>query len=89
MRTRRQDRREERQEERATFGRGGSATRYQMRQKLVAFGDDFYIENEQRQKVFKGGKVLRVRDTLKFKDMNGNLQCQIQEKMVRVKDTMD
>jgi len=90
MRTRRQDRREERQEERATFGRGGSATRYQMRQKLVAFGDDFYIENEQRQKVFKvDGKVLRVRDTLKFKDMNGNLQCQIQEKMVRVKDTME
>jgi len=61
-----------------------------MRQKLVAFGDDFYIENEQGQKVFKvDGKVLRVRDTLKFNDMRGNLQCQIQEKMLRVKDTME
>jgi uncharacterized protein YxjI len=29
-----------------------------------------------------------VRDTLKFKDMRGNLQCQVQEKMLRVKDTM-
>jgi len=64
--------------------------RYQMRQKLIAFGDDFYIENEQGQKVFKvDGKVLRVRDTLVFKDMQGNKLCQIQERMLRVKDTMD
>jgi len=90
MRNRRQERREDRKEERATFGRGGSATRYQMRQKLVAFGDDFYIENDRGQKAYKvDGKVLRVRDTLKFKDMQGNLQCQIQEKMLRVKDTME
>jgi uncharacterized protein YxjI len=82
-------RREERREERATFGRKGTATRYQMRQKLVAFGDDFYIENEAGQKVFKvDGKVLRVRDTLKFKDMQGNVLCQIQERMLRVKDVM-
>jgi uncharacterized protein YxjI len=61
-----------------------------MRQKLLAFGDDFYIENEQGQKVFKvDGKVLRVRDTLKFKDMQGNLHCQIQERMLRIKDTME
>ena len=85
MRNRRAARREERQ----TFGRGGSATRYQMRQKLVAFGDDFYIENERGQKVFKvDGKVLRVRDTLKFRDMQGKELCKIQERMVRVKDTM-
>ena len=61
-----------------------------MRQKLIAFGDDFYIEDEQGQKVFKvDGKVLRVRDTLVFKDMAGNKLCQIQERMLRVKDTMD
>ncbi len=90
MRGRRQERREERQEERQTFGRGGSATRYQMRQKLVAFGDDFYIENDRSQRVFKvDGKVLRVRDTLKFRDMQGNELCQIQERMVRIKDTME
>jgi len=79
----------ERREERATFSRHGTATRYQMRQKLVAFGDDYYIQNEAGQKVFKvDGKVLRVRDTLKFKDLRGNVLCQIQERMLRIKDVM-
>jgi uncharacterized protein YxjI len=82
-------RREQRKEEKATFGRKGTATRYQMRQKLVSFGDDFWITNEAGQKVFKvDGKVLRVRDTLKFKDLQGNVLCQIQERMLRVKDSM-
>ena len=59
-------RRDRRKEEKATFGRKGTATRYQMRQKLVAFGDDFYIKNEAGQNVFKvDGKVLRVRDKLR------------------------
>ena len=83
-RQRRVDRRQ------ALRGQAPVFKRYQMRQKLIAFGDDFYIENEQGQKVFKvDGKVLRVRDTLVFKDMQGNKLCQIQERMVRVKDTME
>lgn len=82
-------RRQERKEERQTFGRRGTATRYQMRQKLIAFGDDFYIEDQSGRKVFKvDGKVLRVRETLKFKDMQGNTLCQIQERMLRIKDSM-
>lgn len=90
MRNRRSDRRENRKEERATFGRRGSAIRYQMRQKIFALGQDFFIENEQKQKVFKvDGKVLRVRDTLHFKDMQGNTLCQIQQKIARIRDTMD
>jgi len=89
MSARRQGRRERRQEERQTFGRGGSAIRYKMRQKIFALGQDFYIENEAGQKVYKvDGKVLRVRDTLKFKDMQGNTLCQIQQKVARIKDTM-
>jgi uncharacterized protein YxjI len=83
-------RREERQQERQTFGRGGSATRYQMRQKLVSIGDDFWIENEQGQKVFKvDGKALRVRQTLIFEDAQGKELAKIQERMLRVKDTME
>jgi uncharacterized protein YxjI len=82
-------RRERRKEERETFGRKGTATRYQMRQRLVAIGDDFFIENEAGQRVFKvDGKVLRVRDKLVFRDMQGDKLCQIQERMLRVKDTM-
>ena len=89
-RRRRQERRQERREDRRLGTRRSSATRYQMRQKLVAFGDDFYIENQHGQKVFKvDGKVLRVRDTLKFRDMQGNELCKIQERMLRVKDSME
>ena len=59
MRDRRQDRRDDRQDERATFGRGGDATRYQMRQKLVSIGDDFWIENDRGERVYKvDGKAL-------------------------------
>lgn len=82
-------RREEHKEEKATFGRKGTANRYQMRQKLIAFGDDFYIQNQAGQNVFKvDGKVLRVRDTLQFKDLKGTTLCQIQERMLTIKDVM-
>jgi len=65
-------------------------SRYQMRQKLVSIGDDYFIQNEQGQRVFKvDGKALRVRDTLLFEDMQGHELAKIKEKMLRVKDTMD
>jgi uncharacterized protein YxjI len=82
--------RQERKEDRQYGTSRSSATRYQMRQKLVSIGDDFYIENDQGQKAFKvDGKALRVRDTLKFRDMHGNELCKIQERKVRVKDSME
>ena len=57
-------RREERREERATFGRGGDAERYVMREKLLSIGDDSWIENSSGQRAFKvNGKALRVRKT--------------------------
>jgi uncharacterized protein YxjI len=87
---RRQDRREERQEERQTFGRGGDATQYQMREKLLSIGDDFFIEDHRGRRVFHvDGKALRVRETLVFEDMAGNELCKIQERMLRVRDTME
>ena len=73
MMRRGQARRQERQAQRQTFGHSGSANRYQMRQKLISIGDDFWIENEAGQKVFKvDGKALRVRQTLIFEDAQGN-----------------
>jgi uncharacterized protein YxjI len=89
-RQRRAERREERREDRRLGTRRGGGTRYQMRQKLVSIGQDFWIENDQGQKVFKvDGKALRVRDTLKFEDAHGNELCKIQERMLRVKDSME
>jgi uncharacterized protein YxjI len=84
------NRRDDRQEERGAFGRGGNATQYQMRQKMVSIGDDFWIENDRGEKAFKvDGKALRVRQTLVFEDPQGQELCKIQERVVRVKDTME
>jgi uncharacterized protein YxjI len=65
-------------------------TRYQMREKLASIGNDFWIEDENGDKVFKvDGKAVRVRDTLKIKDRQGNTLCQIQERKLHIKDTME
>lgn len=64
--------------------------RYQMRQQLFSIGDDFYIENEHQQRVFRvDGKALRLRKTLLFEDMRGHELLKIQEKVVRVRETME
>ena len=87
-RERRDDRRDERQDDRGPGG--GGDNRYQMVQKMVSIGDDFWIENGRGEKVYKvDGKALRVRSTLSFEDRNGRELCKIQEKMARVRDTMD
>ncbi len=70
--------------------RAAGGNRYQMRQKMVSIGDDFWIENDQGQKVFKvDGKALRVRQTLVFEDAHGSELAKIQERMLRVKDSME
>ena len=86
MRNRREERREERQERRG----GEDKSRYQMREKLVSIGDDFWIENDRGEKVFKvDGKALRVRQTLIFEDRSGKELAKIQERMLHIKDSME
>jgi uncharacterized protein YxjI len=76
------DRRQERRDE------GG--TQYQMREKMFSIGDDYWIEDNHGERVFKvDGRALRVRDTLIIEDRTGAELCKIQEKKVRVRDTMD
>ena len=68
---------------------GSEGNRFKMRERLFAFGDDFYVENASGGRVYwVDGKALRVRDTLLFKDMQGNERYKIQEKIARVRDTM-
>jgi len=82
LRGRRQERREDR--------RGGGARTFRMRQKLVAIGDDYWIEDDQGQRVYKvNGKAMRIRDTLILEDPDGTELLKIQEKKVRVRDTME
>ena len=86
-RERRQERREERREARAG---DREATRYQMRQRMISIGDDYVIENERGERVFRlDGKALRIRKTIRFEDMHGHELCKIQERMLRVKDSME
>src|SRR5690348_14638681 len=53
--------------------RGGPAgTRYRMREKLFAIGDDFWIETEDGERAYKvDGKALRLRKTLIVKSPSG------------------
>jgi uncharacterized protein YxjI len=63
---------------------------YRVRQKLVAIGDDFWIENDRGERVYKvDGKVLRLRKTLVFEDVDGNELCTIQERKLRIRDSME
>lgn len=71
-------------------GGPGGANRYQMREKLASFGDDFWIEDGAGRRVFKvDGKALRVRDTLKIRNAAGQEVAEIQEKLITVRDSMD
>ncbi|MGB7979161.1 MAG: LURP-one-related family protein [Candidatus Nanopelagicales bacterium] len=84
------ERREDRRTERATFGARGTADRYQMREKMLSIGDDFWIEDESGRRAFKvDGKALRVRQTLVIQDAEGAELLKIQDRPVRVRDVME
>ncbi|MGB9928507.1 MAG: LURP-one-related/scramblase family protein [Methanosarcina sp.] len=62
---------------------------YKMREELISFGDDYWIEDEDGKRAYLiDGKALRIRETLLFKDVQGNDLYKIQEKMIRLRDTM-
>ena len=66
------------------------ATRYQMRERMISIGDDYNIENERGERVYKlDGKALRIRKTIVFKDMDGRELAKIQERMLHIKDSME
>ena len=61
-----------------------------MREKLIAIGDDYWIENDAGEKAYKvDGKAFRVRDTFVLTDAGGREVAKIQERMLRVRDAME
>jgi len=57
--------------------------RYVMKQKLLAWGDDFTIRNENGQdRFYVDGKVLSWGDKLSFQDMHGGEVAFISQKML-------
>src|SRR5215203_1439270 len=70
--------------------RGAPAgTRYLLREKLLSFGDDFWIENDRGERIFKvDDKVLRARDTVIIKNAGGDELLKLQKRLLRARDTM-
>jgi uncharacterized protein YxjI len=65
-------------------------TRYQMREKLFAIGDDYWVETEGGERVFKvDGKALRARETFILKSPSGDELFKIQKKVLHIRDTME
>jgi len=61
-----------------------------MKEKLIAFGDDYWIEDSDGRKVFKvDGKALRIRKTLILETPAGDEVFTIQKKMMSIRDTME
>jgi len=61
-----------------------------MVEKMVSIGDDFWVQNDRGERVFKvDGKALRIRDTLVFRDTHGTEICKIQQRLGRIRDTME
>src|ERR1700750_2511458 len=71
--------------------RGGpSGTRYTMREKVFAIGDDYWVETEGGERAFKvNGKALRVRSTFILETPSGEELFKIQEKKLHIRDTME
>jgi uncharacterized protein YxjI len=69
---------------------GASGQRYQMREKLLSIGDDYWIEDGSGRRAFKvDGKAVRVRDTFVLRDASGQEAAKIQERKLRVRDSME
>jgi uncharacterized protein YxjI len=61
--------------------------RFKMREKLIAIGDDYWIEDDSGARAFKvNGKALRLRDTWVLEDADGRELATIKEKKLSVRD---
>ena len=64
-------------------------TRFQMRQRLIAIGEDYDIRDEQGQVVFHvDGKVFRIRDTFVITDEQHHEVVTVKKKLLAIRETM-
>jgi len=69
--------------------RGLDGPTFRMREKLMAIGDDYWIEDDDGNRVFKvNGKAARLRQTFILEVTQGNELSKIQEKKLTVRDKM-
>lgn len=64
--------------------------KYILSQKLLAFGDDFVIEDSKGNKIFTvDGKAFAIGEKLYFKDINNNILFKIRKKLIKLTDTYE
>jgi uncharacterized protein YxjI len=69
--------------------RGPEGPKFRMREKMMAIGDDYWIEDDDGNRMFKvNGKAARLRETFILEDTGGNELSKIQEKKLTVRDKM-
>jgi uncharacterized protein YxjI len=65
----------------------GAGARFLMRERLMAVGDDFWIEDDQGERAYKvDGKAVRFRQTFLLEDASGRELARIREKKLTVRD---
>ncbi|MFJ7592313.1 LURP-one-related/scramblase family protein [Streptomyces sp. NPDC097617] len=63
--------------------------KYLVRDKMLAIGDDYWIEDEDGRHAFLvDGKALRFRDTLELKDPDGQILITLRGKLFTLRDAM-
>ena len=63
--------------------------RFQMRQKMISIGDDYWIEDEHGERAFKvDGKAVRIRDTWSLEDASGREVATIREKKLSIRNSI-
>jgi uncharacterized protein YxjI len=63
--------------------------RFRMRTKMFSIGDDYWIENDDGDKVYKvDGKKLRIRKTWVIEDRGGRELYAVREKKLAIRDTL-
>jgi uncharacterized protein YxjI len=64
--------------------------RYQMRQKLLSFGDDYKIKDESGNDLYYvDGRVFSIGDKLSFQDMSGNELAHIRQRILALGKTYE
>ena len=64
-------------------------SRYRLQRRLFSIGEDFWIENEQGEQIYKvDGKAFSLRETFVLEDNNGSELLTIESKLLAVRPTM-
>jgi uncharacterized protein YxjI len=63
--------------------------RYKLQRKLFSIGEDFWIENDRGESVFKvDGKALSLRETFLLEDQAGTELLKVEAKLIALQPTM-